>query len=210
MDAQSIRLNPWLSIWTKPRQTIQQIVDTNPNNSVLFLAAMNGMVQILASFTILPYAVSWSIGEILLFSIVVGCFVGIILINLQSKVMLLTGGIFAGQASFREIRAAVSWAAVPNLWCVLFWIPRYMLLGEQAFHPLTPENIPSSDHVLMGLNILSLLQFTLSIWTLIILSKCIAQVQKISAIQGFLNFLMSSFLIVLGLGIVAEVVVRII
>jgi len=35
-------LNPWLSMWTKPRATIQNIVDTNPENFVLILAAISG------------------------------------------------------------------------------------------------------------------------------------------------------------------------
>ena len=39
----SSTLNPWLSIWTKPRATIQQIIDTNPKRFVLLISAIAGI-----------------------------------------------------------------------------------------------------------------------------------------------------------------------
>ena len=38
-------LNPWISMWTKPRSTIQQIVNENPTYLVLVLAAIVGFFQ---------------------------------------------------------------------------------------------------------------------------------------------------------------------
>ena len=40
-------LNPWVSIWTKPRATIQQIVDTDPKHLVLVLVAIAGFAHAL-------------------------------------------------------------------------------------------------------------------------------------------------------------------
>ncbi len=40
-------LNPWIFIWTKPRATIQQIVDTNPGKLVVLLAAIDGFSGVL-------------------------------------------------------------------------------------------------------------------------------------------------------------------
>jgi hypothetical protein len=40
-------LNPWVSMWTKPRITIHQIVDTNPERLVLVLAAISGFSHVL-------------------------------------------------------------------------------------------------------------------------------------------------------------------
>nr|MBP9871117.1 hypothetical protein [Nitrosomonas sp.] len=40
-------LNPWLSIWTRPRATIQQIVDVNPQRYIWVLAAVSGVADAL-------------------------------------------------------------------------------------------------------------------------------------------------------------------
>ena len=42
-------LNPWVSIWTQPRATIQQIVDSDPEQSVLILAGISGFASTLDS-----------------------------------------------------------------------------------------------------------------------------------------------------------------
>ncbi|MFL5801617.1 MAG: hypothetical protein ACJ8CR_07720 [Roseiflexaceae bacterium] len=40
-------LNPWFSIWTRPRATLRQLLDSNADLSqqVLLLAALNGIIE---------------------------------------------------------------------------------------------------------------------------------------------------------------------
>ena len=40
-------LSPWISIWTKPRATIQQIVDTNPQKFLVRLTSIEGFASYL-------------------------------------------------------------------------------------------------------------------------------------------------------------------
>jgi len=46
-DSSNRILNPWFSVWTKPRATIQQIVDSNSNRFILLLAAISGVFHVL-------------------------------------------------------------------------------------------------------------------------------------------------------------------
>jgi len=46
-EAQVKAINPWLSIWIKPRATIRWIVNTDPTQQVILLAALGGIAQTL-------------------------------------------------------------------------------------------------------------------------------------------------------------------
>ena len=48
-EPRTAALNPWRSIWLKPRATIRQIVVNNPDHHVVALAAAGGVVQTLSS-----------------------------------------------------------------------------------------------------------------------------------------------------------------
>ena len=41
----SEQLNPWISIWTQPRATIRQIVDTDPQHMTVAIVMMAGIVN---------------------------------------------------------------------------------------------------------------------------------------------------------------------
>src|SRR5262245_31803105 len=41
------RLNPWLSMWTKPRETIRQIIETDPEHLITVVAALTGIATTL-------------------------------------------------------------------------------------------------------------------------------------------------------------------
>jgi len=47
MNQQAIPLSHFLTIWIKPRGTIRQILDTNPQQYVLLLAALSGIYRAL-------------------------------------------------------------------------------------------------------------------------------------------------------------------
>ncbi len=46
-EANRLKPSPWLSVWWKPRDTIERIVATNPHYHVLLLAIVGGTSQIL-------------------------------------------------------------------------------------------------------------------------------------------------------------------
>jgi len=42
-DGDPLKPSPWLSVWWRPRDTIERIVSTNPKHHVLVLAALVGI-----------------------------------------------------------------------------------------------------------------------------------------------------------------------
>ena len=121
-------MNPWVSIWTKPRATIQQIVDTNPEHLVLLLAAIGGFSSVLdrASTRSLGDKLDWPV--IFLIAAIVGPIAGIIALYIGSALIRWTGSWIGGKASSQTIRAAMAGPPYRKYgrWCSGFRRLRYL------------------------------------------------------------------------------------
>ena len=113
MENNEQKLNPWVSMWTKPRATIQQIVDSNPGRLVLILAAISGFSRALDRASIGNFGDRWEWPEIFLLSAITGLIVGIISLYVGSALIRWTGTRLGGNASWQNIRAAWAWSSVP-------------------------------------------------------------------------------------------------
>ena len=73
---QQLPLNPWLSIWVRPRETIRAITATNPNHRFYLLAASTGFptaLQLAQSFSL---AATVSLPMIIVATLILSVFIG--------------------------------------------------------------------------------------------------------------------------------------
>lgn len=188
--------NPWTSIWTRPGDTIEQIVKTNPKNSVIFLAAVSGFSEFLYQLSELNAGGRFNGAQIAIFALIAGSILGIVMLYILAGLLRWSGKWLGGNASSEHLRAAVSWANVPTIWALLLWVPRLILLGHDAFLPafMVVKQAPELVGALWGLQVV---QLVIGIWALIIFSKCVGRVQHFSAMKGFLNILLSLIILML-------------
>ncbi len=166
-------------MWTKPRRTIQHIVDTNPEHMIVPLAALVGVSTALnaASDRSMGDTVEWPI--IVVLAALVGPILGLAGLYIFAELLRWTGGWIGGQASSQHIRAALAWSQVPSICALPLWIPTLALVGEELFTSATP-NI-DADPALAGVVIgLAIVERTIGIWALVLLLKCVGQVQCFS------------------------------
>lgn len=184
--AKSVQKNPWLSIWTEPRKTIRSIVDTDPKFGYLLLCAVYGLplafnlVQNFALATVVP------IWAILLGSLVVCTFLGMVGISISSWLLHIFGRMIGGKGNFQEIRAAVAWSNVPNFVTVFMWFVLLGVFGAQVFN----KNFSEMQFVGYQAGILflvMLLESIVSIWGFIILLSTLREVQGFSIWKAILN-----------------------
>jgi len=184
--AKSVQKNPWLSIWTEPRKTIRSIVDTDPKFGYLLLCAVYGLplafnlVQNFALATVVP------IWAILLGSLVVCTFLGMVGISISSWLVHIFGRMIGGKGNFQEIRAAVAWSNVPNFVTVFMWFVLLGVFGPQVFN----KNFSEMQFVGYQAGILflvMLLESIVSIWGFIILLSTLREVQGFSIWKAILN-----------------------
>ena len=206
-------LNPWFSMWTKPRDTIQQIIDSDdPKNMVLFLAAISGISSILSG------AVGNNTGDqqplvgIIAGALIVGPIAGVIGLYISGMLLSWTGKWIGGRASAEYVRTALAWAHIPVIWTVLLWIPEILIFGQETF--MTPDEnslVTTAPYAFYEVGF-GIIKMTASVWAFILLLKGLGQVQGFSAWKALWNlmipgllFLIPIILIVVAVGGMAEV-----
>jgi hypothetical protein len=190
-------LNPWVSIWTKPRATIQQIVDDNPKYCVLLLAVVGTIPKILSAASREGYGNEMSLGGIFLLATILGSAGGIFGLYVAGWLLRWTGRWIGGQASSQHIRTAFAWANVPDAFALLLWVPLLIIIGQELFTSETPR-IDANLSLSLIYIAFQVIQITAGIWTLVILVKCLGQVQGFSAWKAILNIIL---LTIVSLGV---------
>jgi hypothetical protein len=184
-------LNPWISIWTKPRATIQQIVDTNPQKSVILLACLEGFAGSLDHarfYRSLGDKYDWPI--IFAQAAIIGPIAALIALYFVAAMMSWTGKWIGGKAPPRNIRAALAWSGVPKIWALILWIPQLILFGQELFTTERPgiQANPFFWFMFLGFRVILI---TIVIWAFVVHLKCLAQVQGFSIWKVLYNLILT-------------------
>ena len=117
-DANARQASPFLSVWWRPRQTIEHIVAGRPGHLVLPLAALGGVaatVGMLVTYKAASDVFDW---RALLACIVGGSVIGIFNLYFWAAVTGWLGRKMGGQASTAAVRAVFAWGGLPNILAV--------------------------------------------------------------------------------------------
>jgi len=193
----SQKLNPWFSMWTRPRATIQQIIDTNPKHLVLVLAAISGFSNTLGRASFKSLGDHLSVPSIFLVAAFFGPIAGIIGLYLWGFLLRWTGKKLGGTGSAINIRAAIAWATVPLIWALFLWIPELAIFGKELFTSATPH-LDTSPMLILLLIGFGLIEMIIAIWSMVVFVKSLAQVQGFTAWRALGNAILA-FLVLLGI-----------
>jgi hypothetical protein len=186
----------WFSMWFKPRETIQSIVDNNPKQSVLLLAALSGISKVLDQLSLKNAADTFSLSGILAIAIILGPIIGIAYLYVGGFLLKHTGHWLGGKSSGTNVRAAIAWSCVPLAWSLLLLIPELALFGKEWFARATPT-MDAHPYLAMSFGAI---EVTMAIWTLIVLSKSLGQVHGFSAWRALGACLIAAPLMVVVIG----------
>ena len=189
--------NPWLSIWTQPRQTVRSIVKTDPKYGFLLLSAIYGLplaLDLSQNFSLGSNVPLWAI---LIGSLIICTLLGMIGISISTWLLHVTGRWIGGKGSFQTIRTAVAWSNVPNIVTILTKIVLLLVFGGAIFYRQFAETsfIGFQAGIVF---IVFLIQAVASIWGFVILLQGLGEVQGFSAWKALLNVLIP-FVIVIGI-----------
>ncbi len=188
-------MNPWTSIWFHPRQTIRQIVDTNPRNFVLPLAIATGvantLIQIGQSRVPIPLPIAIGIAGIL------GGIFGVIGLYFFGWLYRWVGSWFGGKANAVEVRAAIAWVEVPSLVVLAVWIAVLVIsLGQGN----GPEDWPTV--LTVGLVSLAVIAW---IWRVVLACHTLGEVHRFSTWKGLGTLLVPNVLLTLPIFFIAMI-----
>ncbi len=204
MSDNTMGINPWTRIWTHPRETIRKIVEFNPKFRFIALSFLHGLPMLFYMAQDMSLGDTFSVPGIILVSIILATFIGMLSITIGSALFLWTGKWIGGQGTYYPIRAAVSWSNVPNLVIVLTWVALILFFKNDLFLA-SFQKTEFVGNALALYFIVLLVQAVMSIWSLVILIKGIAEVQKFSAWKGLLNVLIPFIMVLFFIWILSKV-----
>ena len=97
MNFQTNLLTPYLTIWTKPRSTIRQILDFNPEKHVLLLAMLSGIYRFIDRASGQSLGDNMSLTSLLLLCVIGGGIVGIISLYIGGEFFRWVGSWLGGK-----------------------------------------------------------------------------------------------------------------
>ncbi len=193
--------NYFFTIWYKPRQTIQKIIDSNPRHLVWLLAALYGITCTIDPSMAEDMVDAYDLSTILIFAVLLGPFFGFLVLELNTILTYWVGKWIGGKASKVNIRAVYAWTFIPLILVSFIYISEIILLGDAAYS--SDKNIIKTNVKLRYSYIgLELLEGILNIWYFFIVAKCVSQVQEFSLLKAIGNLFLMAIPIVVVFGFI--------
>ena len=192
--------NLWTTMWFAPRQTIRQIIDTDPKYRLTFLIILGGIGQTLSNTSVRGMGDLISTPGLIALSLIAGPISGYFSIYIMSFVLHWLSHRMKGQATLQEIRTSIAWSWVPIVTLLPLWIPRMILFRAVLFTAERP--MIESQPILTALySVTNFVDQAIAIWSLMLLYIAISEVNKFSIWRGFGAVVLSGLIIAIPLGI---------
>ncbi|MGG0668022.1 YIP1 family protein [Sporosarcina koreensis] len=194
------QLNPWTSAWLRPKKTVQFVMEYKTGSFVLLVAAITGIIHFLDQAAGKDLGISWNMAAVLVVSLLAGPVIGVIGLYIASGIYHALSLMLGGLGTFEETRKAFTVSSIIIIIGGLIWIPDLLILGQGNF---TTDYDFSS--VQFGWSLISLLvNFTVGVWSLIVLIAAISEVHRFSTWKAVLAvFLPIIILVVIVFFIIA-------
>jgi hypothetical protein len=194
-------LVPWISIWTRPRATLRQVLHGDPRRSVFRLAALGGVAGALRLASTSGFGDAHPAPVVLAVCLAGGAVGGILALFVLTSLVGLAGRWLGGQGHLPEVMAALAWSYVPAIWGLALWLPRAALLGEETFQSL-PAGIDGNPPAALLFGLLQLAQTLICFWGFLITLKCIAEAHRFSAWRALGAFVVVGLMVAVPVGLV--------
>ena len=176
-------MNPLLSIWSQPKNTVQYMLDNKQISYLIFLAALSSFASGFLAFADKGFLVEFSLPVILLLITLLSIVIGVAGLGLSAVIYTWIARLLGGTGTIRNTSYAVAAGAIPTIWTMPLGIIAVILYGKNLF--MQPD-IFSITNMSTGFYLLyNLILLGISIYGIVILSKGIGLVHNFSALRGF-------------------------
>jgi hypothetical protein len=184
--------SPYLGIWTAPRATIRQIVNTNPRYRVIFLIVLGTEVAVTGGLltgmpegshelgtSLSPETAQYVWRLLLAAMLVVGPLFAVFSLYASGALMRWAGGVLGGTATAVQVRAAIAWSSIPGIAGTAVNVLG-LAIGVISV-PVQPQKFEGLRTVTAQFNGFSVILAILTIWGAVIWLKCLGEVHGFSA-----------------------------
>jgi signal peptidase I len=188
--------SPWLSVWLRPRDTIERILAADPRRHVPMLAALGAVSLIVAQLIgaeSTAYILDWRVIGIL---VLLGAAMGVVGLYVYAAFLRWSGRLIGGRATGVELRAVLAWSTVPTV--IGLGVCLLALIG---FRLAEGGSVPFPSALTMILQVVTML---LGLWSLIAMMLMLSRVQRF----GFWRTLVNASLGWLAPPLVLSLIIR--
>ncbi len=191
-------MNPWFTMWTRPRQTIRTLLHAKFKISMYSLAALYALQGFFYYANYDSAGISFPFYVILIGALILCPFLGFIWIHFSSWIFHFTGRWLEGKAPRSHLQVAIVWSKIPILINLFLWLVFLIAYPNYVFI-LDAGGLSS-----VFMNLCSLIS---SIWSLVLLIQSLREVQSFSISRSIFNIFLA-WIIFSGLIIVLLFVFR--
>jgi hypothetical protein len=191
--------HPWFSIWFRPRATIRYILDVDDPRGIWMLPVIASLAVVF-----LPEKHLYELAEELDWPMTIGILglasatAGVAGLYLTSWIGRITGSWLGGTATSSQLRQALAWSMVPQIWISPLAPLTLLLFGREWFEETKPM-IEGSGVLSLAYGLLVMVQFVVGVWTVVINMKAIGEAHGFSAWKALLSSMIAAVLIIVTL-----------
>jgi hypothetical protein len=194
-------LVPWVSIWTRPRATLRQVLDTDPRRSAFRLAGLGGIAGALKLASTSGFGDAHSAPVVLSVCLFGGALAGILALFVLTSLVGVAGRWLGGRGGTIEVMAALAWSYVPAIWGLVLWLPRAALLGGETFQS-RPAGLEGNPPATLLFGLLQLASTLIGLWGFVITLKCLGEAHRFSAWRALGAFLLVGLVLGVPIGLI--------
>jgi hypothetical protein len=142
---------------------------------------------------------SFSLTTILVICLVLGPVLGIISLYIMGELLRGAGSWLDGRGTSREVRAAIAWASVPNIFTLPLWIPKLLIFGEELFMVPIVERMDTSSPLGIASIGFTIVEIAVGIWSWFVWLKSLGEVHRFSAWKALGAYLLTGLIFLLPL-----------
>lgn len=184
------QMNPWFSIWSKPRATIIQVISEDPKRGMWILAWIYGMLAFFNAFQGMSIGYSLSLLPTLCVALVFAPLWGMLSFWVWSWILYGVGKFLKGKGNAMLIRSAYAWSCAPLILSVITWFAMIAIFRISLFQNF-PENYTLNEAQIFMLFGFLAFKVTITIWSFVIFINALAEVQQFSIGRAILNIVLS-------------------
>jgi hypothetical protein len=200
-------LNPLLSIWTKPTETINYVLANKTYSYGFFILLLASISTGIIAFSGTGYLDAFPLPAIILISILVTYAVSIPGWFINAALYTWVGKMLGGKGNYKQLALITPIGSIPTILMLPFNLLIILMYGKELF--ALPTSNFGITNMGLSLYILSnIILMALGVYSTVVMSKGIGLVHEFSAWRGF-GTIMLIVLFVLILAIVFSIVIGI-
>ena len=201
ISSQGELLNPWFSMWMRPRETVRQMLHTGQSRHLALLAILGGIGVFLDQIVFASLGESYAGRLVMLVVFVIGgAIVGLVGLTVYCWLLAFAGRSLGGVGTAADCRTAYAWSNIPNVWLLPVYIVTALavvIYGSEALLADLFRRLDAGEEFSMllfpvWLRAVFAIGMMSRLWQLVLTCQSIAEAHRVSSGKGLFTFMIAN------------------